>query len=56
MPYIGGGTPSRFTRDVCFIHSSKLLIGLNIWAAMESYEVLGVFGMHFSSIRKRSLI
>jgi phosphatidylethanolamine N-methyltransferase len=25
--------------------SSQLLIGLHIWASMESYEVLGVFGV-----------
>ncbi|KAH0833927.1 phospholipid methyltransferase-domain-containing protein [Lanmaoa asiatica] len=29
-----------------------LLIGLHIWAAMESYEVLGIFGMQFGCCRK----
>ena len=42
---------SSFTRVLVLI-PKKLLIGLHIWAAMESYEVLGVFGMYLGFIRR----
>jgi phosphatidylethanolamine N-methyltransferase len=32
---------SRSCTEICF----KLLIALHVWAAMESFEVLGVFGV-----------
>jgi phosphatidylethanolamine N-methyltransferase len=39
-------TYSLSRTEICF----KLLIALHLWAAMESFEVLGVFGVSTISI------
>lgn len=43
------GMVNEFESDRMMVakYRPQLLIGLHIWATMESFEVLGVFGMYF---------
>ena len=52
VSYTRSSMSFSFSCSISFAHSWKLLIGLHIWVAMQSYKVLGIFGTYFSSIRK----